>query len=304
MNQAPLFVRFLQVALFPLSLSLGVGGMALSLHLGLGGESMALIITLAAIMVVVVAERYLPVQEAWNRNQADLRGDVLSLATIVVVLQPLLRLIAPILVIGILHAVGRPDGLGWFPNHWPLWMQLPLLALGVEFGKYWMHRLGHEHPWWWRFHAVHHSPRRVYWLNGFLIHPFNFLYAYGAGIFLMLLSGAGQEVLLLHAVFEGIGAAFQHANVRLKHGWLSRIFSTNELHFWHHSTKLREANTNYGAVLIVWDWVFGTYFRPDDRTSLPQELGVADPVSYPIGQFGLQVVAPFCWGRCILQRGA
>jgi len=144
---------------------------------------------------------------------------------------------------------------------------------------------------------MHHSPKRVYWLNGFLIHPFNFLYAHVAGVFLMILTGAGIEVLLLHSVFEAVGAVFQHANVKLRHGWLSYIFSTNELHFWHHSLALNEANTNYGAVLIVWDLVFGTYFRPSGKALLPEGLGIHNPVDYPVGRFVRQVTAPFIWKR-------
>lgn len=296
-----LAIRVAQVALFPLTLGLGLMAMVLAMHHGHGTADVALLIGALVILVVVIAERFLPAREAWNRNQGDLGGDLLSLATIVGVMQPLLRLVTPIAAGWILTAIGRPDGLGWFPGHWPLWLQLPLLAIGVEFGKYWMHRLGHEHPWWWRFHALHHSPKRVYWLNGFLIHPFNFLYAHAAGVFVMILSGAGAEVLLLHGLLEAIAATFQHANLRLRHGWWSYVFSTNELHFWHHSLKLKESNTNYGTVLILWDLVFGTYFRPADRGSLPRALGVADPQSYPIGRFAYQVVAPFCWGRCILK---
>ncbi|MBD3814698.1 MAG: sterol desaturase family protein, partial [Betaproteobacteria bacterium] len=46
----------------------------------------------------------------------------------------------------------------------PIWIQI-LLALAIgEFGFYWGHRLMHEVPWLWRFHATHHEPQRMDWL--------------------------------------------------------------------------------------------------------------------------------------------
>jgi sterol desaturase/sphingolipid hydroxylase (fatty acid hydroxylase superfamily) len=34
-----------------------------------------------------------------------------------------------------------------------------------DFGLYWAHRLGHELGFFWRFHALHHSPARLCFIN-------------------------------------------------------------------------------------------------------------------------------------------
>jgi sterol desaturase/sphingolipid hydroxylase (fatty acid hydroxylase superfamily) len=55
---------------------------------------------------------------------------------------------------------------------------------------------------------------------------------------------------------------FQHANVQLRLGPLNWFFSMAELHRWHHSRTVEEANHNYGQTISVWDWVFGTRYLP------------------------------------------
>jgi sterol desaturase/sphingolipid hydroxylase (fatty acid hydroxylase superfamily) len=59
-------------------------------------------------------------------------------------------------------------------------------------------------------------------------------------------------------------AAVQHGNVRLPERverWLQPVLVTIDMHRIHHSVVFDEANSNYGAVLSVWDRFFGTYTR-------------------------------------------
>ena len=76
-------------------------------------------------------------------------------------------------------------------------------------------------------------------------------------------------------------------------GPLNWIFSMAELHRWHHSKTVREANSNYGQNLIIWDVVFGTRYLPADREP-PKEIGLADLPAYPMGWLAQQL-APFRW---------
>jgi sterol desaturase/sphingolipid hydroxylase (fatty acid hydroxylase superfamily) len=58
---------------------------------------------------------------------------------------------------------------------------------------------------------------------------------------------------------------------------LRRLVVTPDLHRVHHSTLEHEANSNYGAVLTLWDQLFGT-FRT--RTSVPLDrmaIGLQQP---------------------------
>ncbi len=66
-----------------------------------------------------------------------------------------------------------------------------------------------------------------------------------------------------------------------------------ELHRWHHSLKLAEANTNYGNNIIFWDIVFGTLFWPKNRDA-SEAIGLSDLPAFPRGYFG-QLASPFRW---------
>jgi sterol desaturase/sphingolipid hydroxylase (fatty acid hydroxylase superfamily) len=87
----------------------------------------------------------------------------------------------------------------------------------------------------------------------------------------------------------------QHCNLDLRSGVLDHVFSTPDLHRWHHSTVYEEGDTNYGAVTSVWDKVFGTFFRPIDRDE-PDELGIGRMPEFPQRFWELERV-PLEWSR-------
>ena len=74
-----------------------------------------------------------------------------------------------------------------------------------------------------------------------------------------MLLGFSPEALLGYLAITQPILMLQHANLNLKSGWLNYIFSTNELHRWHHSTDREKANSNYGNAIVLWDQVFGTF---------------------------------------------
>ena len=52
-----------------------------------------------------------------------------------------------------------------------------------------------------------------------------------------VLLGVMPEVIGTYFVFYAINGFFQHCNIDLKFGWMSRVFSTAELHRWHHASQ-------------------------------------------------------------------
>jgi sterol desaturase/sphingolipid hydroxylase (fatty acid hydroxylase superfamily) len=66
-----------------------------------------------------------------------------------------------------------------------------------------------------------------------------------------------------------------------------------ELHRWHHSKNVAEANRNYGGNLILWDVLFGTRFLPPDREP-PADVGIGDMPAFPHGLLA-QLAVPFRW---------
>jgi sterol desaturase/sphingolipid hydroxylase (fatty acid hydroxylase superfamily) len=84
---------------------------------------------------------------------------------------------------------------------------------------------------------------------------------------------------------------FQHANIDFELGPLSWIFSVGEMHRWHHSEHLTEANHNYGNSFLFWDVVFGTWYRPRGLAA-PEKLGIGGLEGFPQSWFR-QLLEPF-----------
>jgi sterol desaturase/sphingolipid hydroxylase (fatty acid hydroxylase superfamily) len=156
-----------------------------------------------------------------------------------------------------------------------------------------VHRWQHEHDALWRFHATHHSAPRLYFLNAARFHPLDLGLVYFVGYLPLIALGCPPEVIMLFALFDAVFGMLQHCNVDVRLGWLNRVFSMAEPHRWHHSRTVREANTNYGSNLIVWDLVFGTFFLPPDREP-PLEIGIADMPRFPTTYLA-QLASPFRW---------
>jgi ornithine lipid hydroxylase len=189
---------------------------------------------------------------------------------------------------------GAAGGTLW-PSHWPLLGQLALALLLGEFGHYAFHRLSHENPWVWRLHAAHHSASRLYWLNATRFHMLDLFLIISCESIPLALLGAGAEALVPYFVFRAVYGQLQHCNVDMPTPrWLDRLWSSPNVHRWHHSTVSSEGNHNYGAVLNVWDHVFRSFLRPDAPFAGP--VGIGQLPNFPAGYLEQQL-SPFRWAR-------
>jgi len=249
---------------------------------------------LVAFAILAVLERIYPLHTSWNRSRRDIRVDASHALTIGAALAAAapLTLAAGVAIAGWLST---RFGLGLWPTHWPLAAQLVLALVVAELPQYWVHRLQHEHDWLWRFHAVHHSAPRLYWLNASRFHFIDILMNYVPSVLLLVAMGASPAAIALLGLASTVHSIFQHANLQLQLGWLNWIFSMAELHRWHHSPVVREANSNYGQQLILWDIVFGTRFLPQDREP-PEEIGMSGLDAFPMTYLA-HLASPFRWSR-------
>ncbi len=90
-------------------------------------------------------------------------------------------------------------------------------------------------------------------------------------------------------------SAVQHANAALHPGPLNYLFSTNELHRWHHDSRPGRSYVNYGAVLCVWDWdwVFGTFYLNHAERPARAGLEASSANAADTQSCWAQLVAPF-----------
>lgn len=236
---------------------LGFAGFCAALGTGLDPSIAVAIVSVIALASATALERRRPYRRAWNNDAGDLKTDLTSAALLAAIVDPALKLLAPLLVLWLYTALeaGRPQ------SPVGLWVEIPIVLLMAELGKYWAHRIHHGLPCAWWLHALHHGSTRLYALNGLRFHPLNYAINFALGILPLMLLGASSESIAAYLALTQPIVMVQHANVALSHGWLNTLFSTPEAHRLHHSTRPHEGNANYGNAILLWDHAFGTYRR-------------------------------------------
>ncbi|MTW10612.1 sterol desaturase family protein [Pseudoduganella eburnea] len=282
----------------PAGLMLSVGSFLGAKTFGIDLELAVVVPNVLILIAAAFAERYLPYRIGWTANQGDLRADVTSATLLFAVIDPLLKWMLPVVLLAVVGPSVQAAGSALFPIEWPFLAQVVLAAAIAEFTSYWSHRLHHRLPALWWLHALHHSSERLYWLNNFRIHPLNYGINYVLGFAPLLLIGTPNDVIFGYLALTYPVLMLQHANLPLRSGWLNYVFSTNEVHRWHHADNAKEGDRNFGRALVMWDIVFGT-FRYSPKENDPVAVGLYQPSQYPArSSFVQQVLSMFMPGCC------
>lgn len=172
----------------------------------------------------------------------------------------------------------------------PLWARAALGLVAAETGYYWAHRLSHQIPALWRFHAVHHSAEDLDFLVNTRAHPLDLVWGRLwalAPLYVLGLANpveaSGSLVPVVVTLITTIWGFFVHANIRWRFGPLEWLIATPGFHHWHH-TRTGPINRNYASTLPWLDWLFGTAHLP--RNEWPEDYGIK--ASLPndlLGQF-------------------
>ncbi len=241
-----------------------------------------------AAILVTSHELVLPYREWWKPHRSEVGVDLVFMLVVQMALPYLLSITATIWLTDWLRSSGLTVDTLW-PHSLPVAVQVVMMLLAADFARYWLHRAFHRYEPMWRYHAVHHSPHRLYWLNVGRFHPFEKAVQLALDTLPFALVGVASEVLAAYFVFYAVNGFFQHSNCDVRLGPLNYLISGPELHRWHHSEIPAESNNNYGNNLIVWDVLFGTRFLPSGRGV--GDLGLVNR-NYP-GGFWTQMRTPF-----------
>ncbi len=218
-------------------------------------------------------EQTMPHEKVWNNNDGQTFANIAHTLLNKGSVQLLVVFSAAIGLADYITPASAP-GYSIWPRDWPIWAQATLGIVVAEFGLYWVHRLNHEVPLLWRFHAVHHSVTRLWIINTGRFHFVDSLMSIMIGIAILVALGAPMEVLVWLSAITAFIGMLTHCNVEMHFGPLSWIFNTPGLHRWHHSKVLAEGNTNYGENLMLWDQLFGTYINPGHKP--PVDIGIRE----------------------------
>jgi sterol desaturase/sphingolipid hydroxylase (fatty acid hydroxylase superfamily) len=143
--------------------------------------------------------------------------------------------------------------------------------------SYGTHRAMHRLPWLWRIHRVHHLDTHLDVSTTVRFHPLETVIQLAIGVPTAFLLGLMPLALVLYEIADAIVNLGSHANLRWPPGVeraLRRIVVTPGVHRIHHSTLRAETDSNYGAVLTLWDQVFGTFRTRTASPLAEMDLGL------------------------------
>ncbi|AOX00765.1 hypothetical protein BJP34_16115 [Moorena producens PAL-8-15-08-1] len=147
-----------------------------------------------------------------------------------------------------------------------------------DFLIWFSHILRHHIPAFWYFHAVHHSQTELNLFCGLRFHVIDTLITYTIVTVPMRAIGISLPSIILFRVIQQWYLRIYHSNLKLNYGWLKHVIITPQSHRIHHSIEPHHRDRNFGSVLFLWDYLFGTQYCQYDEYPA---TGIDDP-NFPL----------------------
>lgn len=134
-----------------------------------------------------------------------------------------------------------------------------LSFLAIDFLLYIWHKASHSFDSLWMFHKVHHNDPFLNVTTGFRTHTVEVLLTNILKALLIIGLGIDAPIVLANEVITTLFVMLHHSNISFKgEKWLGLVFIAPNLHRTHHSVERSEHDSNYGALLSIWDRLFGS----------------------------------------------
>jgi sterol desaturase/sphingolipid hydroxylase (fatty acid hydroxylase superfamily) len=170
------------------------------------------------------------------------------------------------------------------PHDWWVWV---LLFGADDLAYYWFHRISHVSRVFWASHVVHHSSQhfnlstalRQTWVPMTYLPFWLPLLLVGFPPWMVLLAQSWSLIYQFGLHTERIG--------RLPRP-IEYVFNTPSHHRVHHGANEQYLDRNYGGILIIWDRIFGSFIREEERVryGLTKNIRTFNPVKVAFGEYG------------------
>lgn len=170
----------------------------------------------------------------------------------------------------------------------PAWIVALIAFFAYELMYYWKHRLGHEVNLLWGGHHIHHQSEDMNLSTGARLSATMPLWTIPFTMPLALL-GIPPLVFLSVQFISHLYQFFLHTeHIKRLPSWFSFMFNTPSHHRVHHGTEEEYLDKNYGAILILYDRLFGTFQAEGTRPNygILHPLYTWNPVYANFGYYG------------------
>jgi sterol desaturase/sphingolipid hydroxylase (fatty acid hydroxylase superfamily) len=167
--------------------------------------------------------------------------------------------------LGLLNSVAIPDGL-----------KIVFGIFILDFTLYAWHLFNHVVPLFWRFHRVHHSDMNMDVSTASRFHIGELLMSGLVRMMVVYSFGISFITYMLCEIMVNLSIQFHHSSIRInpffEKFWVL-FFVPPSMHRVHHSVKIKERDSNYGALFSFWDRFFGTLSRGIDQSRILIGIG-------------------------------
>lgn len=154
-----------------------------------------------------------------------------------------------------------------------VWWGFIVCFIAVDFCRYWAHRISHEQRLWWATHVTHHSSEKMNFAISFRTSwttPIKFL-------FFLPVPFLGFDPFTFYICHQ-MAVLYQfwvHTEIITKLPKpIEYFFVTPSHHRVHHGSDAKYLDKNYGSTFIIWDRIFGTFQKEEERPT----YGLTTPV--------------------------
>lgn len=216
------------------------------------------------IMIVLV---FLTVRLFEKRNPIEAKQDIREVIVdwkLCALKWLITQLFAPVIALWSAVLITAAGG-GFIPlrtDGWWYLLSFVLLLVAVDFWGYIVHVAAHRIPVLWAMHSLHHSAEamsmvtgaRHYWLEQVTIAVFPVLW-----LIFKIPSEMIMPILFIYFLF---GDGLVHVNMRVSFGPFTMVLNNPQYHRIHHSVEPQHWNKNFCKMFPVFDFLFGTAWRP------------------------------------------
>ena len=168
------------------------------------------------------------------------------------------------------------------------WATILICLILADAAYYWEHRFMHRVNFAWATHTVHHSSPHFNISVAYRFGPMDGLWPIFFHLPLVLLGFNPFIVFFCEKFVQLFQTALHTEAVKKFPRPIEAIFNTPSHHRVHHASNEKYLDANYAGILIIWDRMFGTFVREDEKVV----YGLVKPIP-EINSFRGFLAAPF-----------